>query len=111
MKKTPIAAISVAILLWPFSALATSSCDFVLQWDRDTLTRCIDELHKEIDMNKVQIQTLQSENMLIFRELCMVATEQARSNPSEMLKLVIEDACSSLKKPTVPKPTVPKKRP
>ena len=51
MKNTPLAAISLAILLWPFSALATSSCDFVLQSNRDTLTRCINELRKEIDRN------------------------------------------------------------
>ena len=100
MKKTPVAAISLAILLWPFSALASSSCDFVLQSNRDTLTRCIDELRKEIDRNRLEIQELKTTNALISKQLCMIAIEQHRSNShSEALKLIIESTCSRFKEP------------
>ena len=67
MKNTPLAAISLAILLWPFSALATSSCDIILQSNRDTLTRCIDELRKEIDRNRLEIQELKNGQRLDFQ--------------------------------------------
>ena len=87
MKNTPLAAISLAILSWPFSALATSSCDFVLQSNRDTLTRCIDELRKEIDRNRLEIQELKTANGLISKQLCMIAIEQHGGNShSEALR-------------------------
>jgi hypothetical protein len=65
----------LASQLCPISVLAASSCDhFVLQ-DRGTLTHCIDELQKEIERNRAEIQSLKTENTLISKKLCMLAIE------------------------------------
>jgi hypothetical protein len=92
----------LASQLCPISVLAASSCDhFVL---RGALTHCIDELQKEIERNRAEIQSLKTENTLISKKLCMLAIELHRSNAnSEPLRLIIEDSCASLKNPTVSK--------
>jgi hypothetical protein len=94
----------LASQLCPISVLAASSCDhFVLQ-DRGALTHCIDELQKEIERNRAEIQSLKTENTLISEKLCMLAIELHRSNAnSEPLRLIIEDSCAGLKNPAVPK--------
>ena len=103
MKKTSFAVIALVIQLWPFSASAASSCDHVPQGDRDALSRCIDELRKEIEHSRSEIETLKTRNTLISKQLCMVAIEQHRRNTnSEALKLIIEEACVQSKKPTAP---------
>ena len=98
------AVVGIAIIAIGSSRLAqaqTPSCDFVLQSNRDKLTRCIDELRKEIDRNRLEIQALKTENNLISKQLCMLAIEQHRSNAnSEALKLIIENACVGIKKPS-----------
>jgi hypothetical protein len=103
MKKTSFAVIALIIQLWPFSASAASSCDHASQSDRNALSRCIDELRKEIERNRSEIETLKTNNTLISKQLCMVAIEQHRRNAnSEALKLIIEEACVQFKRPTAP---------
>ena len=103
MEKTSLAVIALMIQLWPFSASAASSCDRVPQGNRDALSRCIDELRKEIERNRSEIETLKTKNTLISKQLCMAAIEQHRHNAtSEALKLIIEEACVQFKKPTAP---------
>jgi len=103
MKKTSIAVVALIIQLCPISASATSSCDHVPQGDRNALSRCIDELRKEIERNRSEMETLKTKNTLISKQLCMVAIEQHRRNAnSEALKLIIEEACVQFNKPTAP---------
>jgi hypothetical protein len=103
MKKTSFAVIALIIQFWPFSASAASSCDHAPQGDRNALSRCIDELRKEIERNRSEIETLKTNNTLISKQLCMVAIEQHRRNAnSEALKLIIEEACVQFKRPTAP---------
>lgn len=88
----------------PISAIAASSCDHFVRQDRGALTHCIDELQKEIQRNRAEIQSLKTENTLISKKLCMLAIELHRSNAnSEPLRLIIEDTCTGLKNPAVPK--------
>jgi hypothetical protein len=103
MKKILFAVIALMIPLWPFSASAASPCDDAPQGDRYALSRCIDELRKEVERNRSEIETLKTKNTLISKQLCMVAIEQHRRNAnSEALELIIEEACVQFKKPTAP---------
>ena len=95
LKKIPLVVIALVTQLWPVSASAASDCE-LQQWDPERLTRCIDELRKQIDRDRVEIEGLK-------KQLCMVAIEQHRRNSqSEALKLVIEEACPQFKKPVAP---------
>jgi len=103
MKKTSFAVIALMVQLWPLPALSASSCDHVLQAERKTLASCIDELQKEIERNRSEIDALKAANALISKQLCMIAIEQHRNNAnSEALKLIIENACVQFKKPNAP---------
>jgi hypothetical protein len=102
MTKASLGIIALAILLWPLPAAAAAPCEGV-QLDRDMLSRCIDELQKEIERNRSEIEHLKTENGLISKQLCMVAIEQHRRNAnSEALKLIIESACAQFKKTIAP---------
>jgi hypothetical protein len=88
----------------PISVFAASSCDHFVRQDRGAHTHCIDELQKEIERNRAEIQSLKTENTLISKKLCMLAIELHRGNAnSEPLRLIIEDTCTGLKNPAVPK--------
>lgn len=103
MKKVSFAVIALIIPLWSSPAFPASSCDHVLQSDRETLAGCIGELQKEIERNHSEIDSLKAANVLISKQLCMIAIEQHRSNSnSEALKLIIENACVQYRKSTVP---------
>ena len=94
----------LASQLCPISVIAASSCDHFVRQDRGAHTHCIDELQKEIERNRAEIQSLKTENTLISKKLCMLAIELHRSNAnSEPLRLIIEDTCTGLKNPAVPK--------
>ena len=88
----------------PISILAASSCDHFVRQDRGELPHCIDELQKEIERNRAEIQTLKTENTLLSKKLYMLAIALHRSNAnSEALRLIIEDTCAGVKNPAVPK--------
>ena len=94
----------LASQLCPISVIAASSCDHFVRHDRGAHTHCIDELQKEIERNRAEIQSLKTENTLISKKLCMLAIELHRSSAnSEPLRLIIEDTCTGLKNPAVPK--------
>jgi hypothetical protein len=94
----------LASQLCPISVIAASSCDHFVRQDRGAHTHCIDELQKEIERNRAEIQSLKTENTVISKKLCMLAIELHRSNAnSEPLRLIIEDTCTGLKNPAVPK--------
>ncbi len=96
------------IQLWPFAASASSSCGHILKQDQEALSQCIDDLNKEIEHNRLEIQILKSQNTLISKQLCMVAIEQHRRNAnSEALSLIVKDACA----PFAKKRTTPEKNP
>ena len=100
-------AVSVVLIAVAWTRLASaqtpSSCDFVLQSDRDTLKECIDELRKEIERIHLEMQMLKTNNTLLSKQLCMMAIEQHRNNAnSEALKLIVENACVQFKNSTVP---------
>jgi hypothetical protein len=94
----------LASQLCPISVIAASSCDHSMRQGRGAHTHCIDELQKEIERTRAEIQSLKTENTLISKKLCMLAIELHRSNAnSEPLRLIIEDTCTGLKNPAVPK--------
>jgi hypothetical protein len=94
----------LASQLCPISVIAASSCDHFTRQGRGAHTHCIDELQKEIERTRAEIQSLKTENTLISKKLCMLAIELHRSNAnSEPLRLIIEDTCTGLKNPAVPK--------
>ena len=98
--KTLLLVLAVAIQFCLFAAQAASSCTLEQQWGREALTRCIDELHKQIEQGRADIEALKDKNALISKQLCMVAIEQHRRNAhSEALKLIIEQACTQFKNP------------
>ncbi len=102
MTKASLGIIALTILLWPLSAAAAPPCE-VVQLDREMLSRCIDEMQKEIERNRSEIERLKTQNSLMTKQLCMVAIEQHRKNAnSEALKLIIESACAKFRKTTVP---------
>ncbi len=108
MIKTSLTVIVLMIQLWPFAASASSSCDHVLKQDKEALSQCIDDLNKEVERNRLEIQILKSQNTLISKQLCMVAIEQHRRNAnSEALSLIVKDACA----PFTKKRTTPEKSP
>jgi hypothetical protein len=102
MAKALLGVIALTILLWPLPAAAAPACEGV-QLDREMLSRCIDELQKEIERNRSEIERLKTDNGLMSKQLCMVAIEQHRRNAnSEALKLIIESACAQFRKTTAP---------
>jgi ubiquitin C-terminal hydrolase len=98
---TKAASVTIAVLLhlsWAFPALAASPCNDVKQNDRDSLIKCIDELHKEIDRNRSDIDKLKEANTSISKQLCMLAIEQHRKSArSEALQRLIENICGEFK--------------
>ena len=103
MKTTSLFVMAVAIQFCPFVAQAASSCALDQQWDREALTRCIDELRNQIKQDRTDIDALNDKNALLSKQLCMVAIEQHRRNAhSEALKLIIEQACAQFKNSTAP---------
>ena len=103
VKITSLLVTAVAIQFFPFAAEAASSCAIDQQWDREALTRCIDELRKQIKQDRADIEALKDKNALLSKQLCMVAIEQHRRNAhSEALKLIIEQACTQFKNSTAP---------
>lgn len=108
MLKTSLTVIVLMIQLWTFAASASSSCGHVPKQDREALSQCIDELNKEIERNRLEIQVLKTQNTLISKQLCMVAIEQHRRNAnSEALSLIVKDACAPFTKTL----TTPEKHP
>ncbi|HMF22492.1 MAG TPA: hypothetical protein VKG24_10245 [Pseudolabrys sp.] len=98
MIKTPPGVVGILLLLWPLAAAAASSCE-PAQLDRDGLSRCVDELQKDIEHNQSEIERLKQQNSLISKQLCMIAIEQHRRNThSEALKLIIESTCARFDK-------------
>ena len=103
VKTTSLLVMSIAIELCPFAAPAASSCALDQQRDGAALVRCIDELRKQIEQDRADIEALKDKNALISKQLCMVAIEQHRRNAhSEALKLIIEQACAQFKNSTAP---------
>lgn len=86
--------------LWPISAATASSCAHIPKSDRGKISRCIDELNKEVERNRLEIDALRTQNNLLSKQLCMVAIEQHRSNPSsDSLAHIIENICPRSKNP------------
>jgi hypothetical protein len=93
--------VGVAVIAIASSGLAQAQTKCDLQSKPDTLSRCIEQLQKEIERSRLEIQELKTANGLINKQLCMIAIEQHRSNShSEALKLIIENACARFKKPS-----------
>jgi SMC interacting uncharacterized protein involved in chromosome segregation len=92
--------VGVAVIAIASSGLAQAQTKCDLQSKPDTLTRCIEELQKEIERSRLEIQELKTANSLIKKQLCMIAIEQHRTNSrSEALKRIIENVCAQFKKP------------
>jgi len=88
------------VQLWPISTASASSCVHILKSDRGKLSRCIDELNKEVERNRAEIDALRTQSNLLSKQLCMVAIEQHRSNPnSDSLAHIIENICPRSKNP------------
>jgi hypothetical protein len=80
-------------VLWPSQAYAGSACDFVLQWDQDTLSRCIGELNKRIEDTQRDMSILSSENSALLAQLCTLALDLQRT--SEAARLILESCPKS----------------
>jgi sRNA-binding protein len=104
MRKTFFVAITALIqLLGPWPTLAASPCGQMQEKDQGSLRRCIAELQKEVEQNRLDMQALKTENASISKQLCMLAIEQHRGNArSEALKLIIENTCVKFKSLHVP---------
>jgi len=93
--------VTIAVLMqlsWAFPAPAASLCDDIQQKDRDTLIKCIDELRREIDRNRSDIDKLKETNTSISMQLCMLAIEQHRKSAgSKALQRLIENICGEFK--------------
>jgi hypothetical protein len=77
---------------------AASSCDFVLQWDKQAIDDCIRELKSEQFLMQTRIQTLSAEYRVLPGHLCLLAQElDGKGIKGEATALVIADACAELK--------------
>jgi hypothetical protein len=90
--------LSVLAVLLHSTVAQAGSCDIVLHWDEQTIAACVKEMKSESWMLGMRVQTLETENHILRGHLCLVAGELKRiGSPSEVVDLVIEDACADLR--------------
>jgi hypothetical protein len=98
MKRVILALTIMAVLASKSEAQPhLGSCDLVLHWDENTLSRCIEELQNKLENSELSVRTLEAEIRVLRGHVCLMAQDLQEKSPNRTYALIIEDSCAELK--------------